>query len=44
MDTIPHRPAPLRERNQDVDQIEPSPQIDDLLREIGRDPTAIFWG
>ena len=26
------------------DQIEPSPQIDDLLREIGRDPTAIFWG
>jgi hypothetical protein len=26
------------------DQIEPSPQIDDLLREIDRDPTAIFWG
>src|SRR6266851_7819134 len=26
------------------DQIEPSPQIDDLLREIGRDPTAIFRG
>ena len=26
------------------DQIEPSPHIDDLLREIGRDPTAIFWG
>jgi hypothetical protein len=26
------------------DQLEPSPQIDDLLREIDRDPTAIFWG
>ena len=26
------------------DQIEPSPQIDDLLREIDRDPTAIFGG
>jgi Protein of unknown function (DUF3024) len=26
------------------DQIEPSPQIDDLLREIDRNPTAIFWG
>ena len=26
------------------DQIEPSPQIDDLLREIDRDPNAIFWG
>ena len=26
------------------DQIEPSPSIDDLLQEIDRDPTAIFWG
>jgi len=26
------------------DQIGPSPQIEDLLREIDRDPTAIFWG
>jgi hypothetical protein len=26
------------------DQLEPSPDIDDLLREIDRDPTAIFWG
>jgi hypothetical protein len=26
------------------DQIEPSPGIDDLLNEIDRDPTAIFWG
>jgi len=26
------------------DQLPPSPHIDDLLNEIGRDPTAIFWG
>ncbi|MDQ2875188.1 MAG: DUF3024 domain-containing protein [Actinomycetota bacterium] len=26
------------------DQLEPSPSIDDLLKEIDRDPTAIFWG
>ena len=26
------------------DQLEPSPDIDDLLTEIDRDPTAIFWG
>jgi len=25
-------------------RLEPSPQIDDLLREVDRDPTAIFWG
>ena len=25
------------------DQLEPSPDIDDLLTEIDRDPTAIFW-
>jgi len=25
-------------------QLEPSPSIDDLLKEIDRDPTAIFWG
>jgi hypothetical protein len=25
------------------DRITPSARIDDLLREIGRDPTAIFW-
>jgi len=24
--------------------IAPSSHIDDLLREIDRDPTAIFWG
>jgi hypothetical protein len=26
------------------DQVAPSPHIDDLLREISSDPTAIFWG
>jgi len=26
------------------DRITPSARIDDLLREIDRDPTAIFWG
>ena len=26
------------------DQLQPSPHIDDLLPEIDRDPTAIFWG
>ena len=26
------------------DQLEPSPHIDDLLKEIDRDPIAIFWG
>lgn len=26
------------------DRITPSPRIDDLLQEIDRDPTAIFWG
>jgi hypothetical protein len=26
------------------DRLAPSPRIDDLLREIDRDPTAIFWG
>ena len=26
------------------DRIKPSPHIDDLLQEIDRDPTAIFWG
>jgi hypothetical protein len=26
------------------DRIAPSPHIDDLLQEIDRDPTAIFWG
>ncbi len=26
------------------DQLEPSPDIDDLLQEIDRDPIAIFWG
>ena len=26
------------------DQLEPSPDIGDLLREIDRDPIAIFWG
>jgi hypothetical protein len=26
------------------DQLPPSPRIDDLLHEIERDPTAIFWG
>ena len=26
------------------DQLEPSPDISDLLREIERDPIAIFWG
>ena len=26
------------------DRLPPSPHVDDLLREIGSDPTAIFWG
>jgi hypothetical protein len=26
------------------DQLPPSPSIIDLLTEIDRDPTAIFWG
>ncbi len=26
------------------DRTVPSPHIDDLLQEIDRDPTAIFWG
>jgi hypothetical protein len=26
------------------DQLEPSPDIGDLLREIDRDPIAIVWG
>ncbi|MGH3282795.1 MAG: DUF3024 domain-containing protein [Trebonia sp.] len=26
------------------DQLEPSPDIGDLLEEIDRDPIAIFWG
>jgi hypothetical protein len=26
------------------DQLAPSPRIDDLLAEIDRDPTGIFWG
>ena len=25
-------------------QLPPSPRVDDLLHEIDRDPTAIFWG
>lgn len=25
-------------------EVPPSPAIDDLLREVDRDPTAIFWG
>ena len=52
MDAVPHRPAPLhpghwRDRNLRFhlyDQLEPSPDIGDLLDEIDRDPTAIFWG
>ena len=27
-----------------LDELEPSPDIGDLLRETGRDPIAIFWG
>jgi hypothetical protein len=26
------------------DLLPPSPHVDDLLREIDSDPTAIFWG
>jgi hypothetical protein len=26
------------------DRLAPSPRVDDLLNEIDRDPTAIFWG
>ena len=26
------------------DRITPSPRVDDLLQELDRDPTAIFWG
>jgi len=41
--------APLYWRDRNLrfhryDQLEPSPDIDDLLTEIDRDPTAIFWG
>jgi hypothetical protein len=26
------------------DRLGPSPRIEDLLREVDRDPTSIFWG
>ncbi len=26
------------------DRLAPSPRVDDLLTEIDRDPTCIFWG
>jgi hypothetical protein len=26
------------------DQLDPSPRVQDLLNELDRDPTAIFWG
>jgi hypothetical protein len=32
------------ERFHDYDRVSPSRRIDDLLDEIDRDPTAIFWG
>ncbi len=36
-----------RDRNlrfHSYDQLAPSPRIDDLLTELDRDPTCIFWG
>ena len=36
-----------RDRNlrfHEYDRLAPSPRVDDLLSEIERDPTAIFWG
>lgn len=36
-----------RDRNLEFhkyDLLEPSPNVDDLLRELEQDPTAIFWG
>jgi Protein of unknown function (DUF3024) len=36
-----------RDRNlqfHEYDRIAPSPRVEDLLSEIERDPTAIFWG
>lgn len=36
-----------RDRNERwhvYERIKPSPTISDLLREVDRDPTAIFWG
>ena len=36
-----------RDRNlrfHEYDRVAPSARVDDLLSEIDRDPTAIFWG
>ena len=36
-----------RDRNlefHEYDLVDPTPHVDDLLAEIERDPTAIFWG
>jgi Protein of unknown function (DUF3024) len=36
-----------RDRNlrfHEYDRVPPSPRIEDLLAEVDRDPTAIFWG
>jgi hypothetical protein len=32
------------ERWQIYFDLEPSPKLDDLLREVDEDPTGIFWG
>jgi hypothetical protein len=41
LDTVLARPPPRFHR---YDQLPPSPHADDLLQEIDRGPTAIFWG
>jgi len=36
-----------RDRNlrfHEYDLVDPTPHVDDLIAEIERDPTAIFWG
>ncbi|MDT5367723.1 MAG: hypothetical protein QOC62_2154, partial [Mycobacterium sp.] len=40
--TLYWRDRNLRFHRYDI--LEPSPQIEDLLSELDRDPTAIFWG
>ena len=40
---VPRSP-PNHLRFHRYDHLEPSPDIGNLLREIDRDPSAIFWG
>jgi hypothetical protein len=36
--------ADRNSRWHEYDDVEPSDDLDDLLREVDRDPTGIFWG